>query len=176
MTLRRFADLAAAPWRNGLGISRDVVTVASGDGALLWQVSLAELAGDCDFSDYAGFDRVFTPVLGEGITLSHDDGPFTLSPLLVPRAFPGEARTRCRVGGGTGRAFNVVTARGRHSAEVLVLRLAAGDPLPSGTAVHCWSGELRSSDGSAGPGDTLLDAAAIAACMSVALLVRISPA
>ena len=178
MTLRRFADLPATPWRNGRGITRDVVTITGADGAMRWQVSIAELTEDCAFSDYAGFDRVFTPVAGDGISLSHDGGPFQPCPLLTPHAFPGEARTLCRTGGSpgsghSGRAFNVITARGLCHAEVTVLHLAAGAHAGPVEALHCWSGLLRAEAGDAGPGDTLLGCAAVAAAPSVAVQVRV---
>ena len=173
MTLRRAGDLVAAPWRNGRGVTRDIATLPARDGALLWQASLAELTEDCDFSDYAGFDRVFTPVAGNGVALSHDGGPFVTCPLLVPYAFHGGARTQCRLGGQAGQAFNVITAQGRHWADVQVLRLTAGASVPPGTVLHCRSGRLDAADGAVGPGDSLLDAAASAVEPSVVILVRI---
>ena len=174
--LRRTGDLLVTPWRNGRGVTRDIATVSARDGALLWQVSLAELTEDCDFSSYAGFDRVFTPVAGDAITLSHDGGPFVPCPLLTPHAFDGGARTQCRTGGQAGRAFNVIAAQGWYNADVQVLRLAAGEPIPHGVVLHCWSGRLDAADGMAGPGDSLLDAAASAAEPSVVILVCIGPA
>ncbi len=176
MTLRRASDLVATPWCNGQGVTRDIATVSGQHGDLLWQVSLAELTGDCDFSDYAGFDRVFTPVMGNFIALSHDGGPFVSCPLLTPYPFYGGARTQCRLGGQAGRAFNVLAAQAWHSADVQVLRLAAGTPVPHGAVLHCCSGRLDTGEGSAGPGDSLLDAEASAAEPSVAILVRIGPA
>lgn len=173
MTLRRAADLVATPWRNGRGATRDIMTVAAADGTLLWQASLAELTEDCDFSDYAGFDRVFTPVAGDAITLSHDDGVFLRCPVLTPHAFAGETRTRCRIRAMPGRAFNVITARGRFRADVLVLRLPAGASVPPAEVVYCWSGRLDSLAGGAGPGDSLLGIAAIAAAPSVVILASI---
>ncbi len=176
MTLHRACDLVTTPWRNGRGVTRDVATVSARDGSLLWQASLAELTEDCDFSDYAGFDRVFTPVMGRLIALSHDGGPFVPCPLLTPHRFDGGARTQCRLGGRAGRAFNVITDPARHRADVQVLRLAAGTPVPHGTVLHCCSGRLDTSEGAAGPGDSLLDAEASAAEPSIVILVRIGPA
>ncbi|HEY0205975.1 MAG TPA: HutD family protein [Acetobacteraceae bacterium] len=164
------------PWRNGQGVTRDIATVSGHDGGLLWQVSLAELTGDCDFSDYAGFDRVFTPVKGDLVALSHGDGPFVPCPLLTPYLFDGGKRTRCRLGGQAGRAFNVVTDPAWHRADVQVLRLAAGTRVPHGAVVHCCSGRLDTGEGSAGPGDSLLDGGASAAEPSIVILVRIGPA
>ena len=176
MTLRRAAELVATPWRNGRGTTRDILTVADADGALLWQASLAELTEDCDFSDYTGFDRVFTPVAGDAITLSHDGGPYLPCPVLTPHAFPGERRTRCRIHAMPGRAFNVITARGRVRADVLVLRLPAGAPVPAAEVAYCWSGHLDSPAGPAGPGDSLLGTAATAVTPSVVVVVAIVPA
>ncbi len=175
-TLRRARDLAAVPWRNGQGTTRDVVTQLGPDGALLWQVSIAELVRDASFSDYAGYDRIFTPVLGEGIALSLDGGGLLPCPLLTPFAFRGEARVGCRLGGAPGRAFNVIAARGRCQAQVQVLRLAAGDrvgpPAEGIGLLHCWSGALAAMDAEVQPGDTLIGAAAVAAAPSVVIEVH----
>lgn len=176
MTLRRAGDLVATPWRNGRGVTRDIATVSARDGGLLWQASLAELTEDCDFSDYAGFDRVFTPVAGHLIALSHDGGLFVPCPLLTPHRFDGGARTECRLGGQAGRAFNVITAQGQCQADVQVFRLAAGTRVPHGAVLHLCSGRLDAGDGAAGPGDSLLDAEASAAEPSIVILVRIGPA
>ncbi len=176
MTLRRAGDLVGTTWRNGRGVTRDIATVSARDGDLLWQASLAELTEDCDFSDYAGFDRVFTPVAGHLIALSHDGGPFVPCPLLTPHSFDGGARTGCRLGGQAGRAFNVITAQGRRQANVQVLRLAAGTPVPHGAVLHCCSGRLDTGDSAAGPGDSLLDTGANATEPSIVILVRIGPA
>ncbi len=176
-TLRRARDLLAVPWRNGQGTTRDVATQLGPDGALLWQVSIAELVRDASFSDYAGYDRIFTPVLGAGIALSLDGGGLLPCPLLAPFAFRGEARVECRLGGAPGRAFNVIAAQGRCQAQVQVLRLAAGqriDPLVQGTGLlHCWSGALAAMDAEVQPGDTLIGAAAAAVAPSVVIQVHI---
>ena len=176
--LRRAGDLVAVPWRNGQGTTRDVATLLGSDGALQWQVSIAELVRDASFSDYAGYDRIFTPVLGEGIALSLDGGAFLPCPLLAPFRFPGEARVRCRLGGAPGRAFNVIAARGRQEAQVRVLRLAvgqrAGPPAEGVGLLHCWAGALIAGAGRMQAGDALIGATAVAGVPSVVIQVRIS--
>lgn len=176
-TLRCARDLVAVPWRNGQGMTRDVATQLGPDGALLWQVSIAELVRDASFSDYAGYDRIFTPVLGEGIALSLDGGAFLPCPLLAPFAFRGEASVECRLGGSPGRAFNVIAARGRCQAQVQVLRLATGErielPAEGAGLLHCWSGGLVAEETEVQPGDTLIDAAAVAAAPSVVIQVHV---
>lgn len=176
-TLRRARDLAAVPWRNGQGTARDVATRLGPDGAMRWQVSIAELVRDASFSSYAGYDRIFTPVLGDGIALSLDGGAFLSCPLLAPFVFRGEARVECRLGGAPGRAFNVIVAREHCCARVQVLRLAAGErvdlPADGVGLVHCWSGALIADAGEAKPGDTLIGAPATAGTPSAVIQVHI---
>lgn len=167
-------DLVATPWRNGQGVSRDLVTVRGPDGAMRWQASIADLDGDTDFSDYTGYDRVFTPIAGD-IALAFGDGPFEHCPLLVPRPFPGEARVRCRVGQ-AGQAFNVVVDRQHHRGSATVLRPAAGSTVPADGhgLLFCWDGELVADGLQAMPGDTLTgDGLAKARTASVVIRVQV---
>ena len=39
----RGSSLETVPWRNGHGVSRNIVTRLGREGGLLWQVGLAEL-------------------------------------------------------------------------------------------------------------------------------------
>lgn len=153
------ATLQPKPWRNGLGTSRDIVTVHEG-GALLWQVGLAELERDGPFSDYPMMDRIFTPVAGDPPPeLAFSGGPFEPCPLLAPRPFPGDVPTLSRIPA-PGRAFNVIVARGRLAAAVHVLRPAAGAKVPPTeaevTVLHCLTGAIAAGLTRAGPGDSLV--------------------
>lgn len=173
-TLIRGADLVATPWRNGQGVSYDLATVRGPDGAMRWQVSIADLDRDSEFSDYTGCDRVFTPIAGD-IALAFGDGLFERCPLLVPRPFPGEARVRCRVRQ-PGRAFNVVVDRQHYRGSATVLRPAAGDSLPADrhALLFCWDGELAADGAQVMPGDTLTgDGPAIARIASVVIRVQV---
>lgn len=173
------ASLVPTPWRNGLGTSRDIVSVHEGD-ALLWQVGLAELERDAPFSHYPMMDRIFTPVAGDPPPeLAFSGGPFEPCPLLAPRPFPGDVPTLSRIPS-PGRAFNVIVARGRLAAAVHVLRPAAGTKVqPTGaevTVVHCLSGTVASGLTRAGPGDTLVGAGPFTAAeASVVIRVAIRP-
>lgn len=173
-TLIRGADLVATPWRNGQGVSRDLATVRGPNGAMRWQVSIADLDADSEFSDYTSYDRVFTPIAGD-IALAFGDGPFEHCPLLVPRPFPGEARVRCRVGQ-PGRAFNVVVDRQHHRGSATVLRPGAGETLVADghALLFCWDGELVADGVQAMPSDTLIgDGPALARIASVVIRVQV---
>ncbi|GAC1345776.1 MAG: hypothetical protein NVSMB18_26180 [Acetobacteraceae bacterium] len=183
-TVIRNDSLQSVPWRNGQGTLRAVLTRLGRDGALLWQVSIADLVADAPFSHYPHCDRIFTPIAGAPpVALAFDDRPFEPCPLLVPRRFAGEREVRCRVTA-PGRALNAIADRRHHAVEVTVLRLEAGDAIEAPDApevvVYCVSGELaavgdvlRPGDSLFGPGPALPGAAA---CDAVALLVTIAPA
>jgi len=150
--------LRPVPWRNGQGVTRDIMTVTGPDGDMRWQVGIADLERDSPFSDFSGYDRVFTPIAGE-VALAFDGGAFEACPVLVPFAFAGERATLCRVAA-PGRAFNVVVDRRYHRGEAAVLRLSPGDAVPSRPAVmilHVLSGRLQCESGPIGPGDTAID-------------------
>ena len=153
------ASLVAGRWRNGMGESRDIAAGRGPDGRPSWQVSLAELERDTPFSDYPGWDRIFTPVAGDPPpSLSFNGGPFQPCPLLVPHRFAGDWQTLARIPA-PGRAFNVLLDRARHSARVAVLHLAASDPVsvPDATefVLHCLDAAVAFGGQAVGPGDSL---------------------
>ena len=85
------AGIAAVPWRNGAGTTRELWVEPGPDrGAWAWRLSLADLAGDADFSSFPGVDRVFTAI-GGGFALRIDGRPVPVR-AAVPIAFPGEAQ------------------------------------------------------------------------------------
>lgn len=144
--IKRGADLVPVPWRNGLGTTRDVITVLAPDGSLRWQVSIAELVQDAPFSYFPHCDRVFTPVAGAPPPeLAFDGGAFVPCPLLVPKRFSGEVPTLSRIPS-QGRAFNAVFDRRSHACSVDVMFLAAGEAVaaPDGAelVLYCHAGEL----------------------------------
>ncbi len=148
--IRRAAALVAVPWRHGMGTTRDVVTVNGPDGALRWQVSIADLVQDAAFSHFPHCDRVFTPIAGDPPPeLAVDGGRFEPCPLLVPRPFSGEVPTLSRIPA-PGRAFNAVADRRHHRVTVAVQHLVADAPvaLPDAahTVVYCHAGEMEAGE------------------------------
>ena len=158
-TLIPGASLVAAPWRNGLGTSRDIASVRGADGGLGWTVSIADLERDGPFSHYRHADRVFTPIEGDPPpSLAFDGGPFEPCPLLMPKRFSGETPTMSRVPA-PGRAFNAIVDRRRYTADVRVLRAKAGDVAETAEAgtiiLHCLAGRAAAAGQVLGPGDSL---------------------
>ena len=152
--------LVAAPWRNGLGVTREIAGRVGADGGLLWQIGLADLRQDADFSYFPHCDRLFTPVEGDPPpALSIAGGAFRACPLLVPFAFPGDVATTSRIGS-PGRAFNVVWDRRSFRGAVEVGRLGAGDAVvvrfEGEVVIHCLEGRVAVAGELLGSGDSVV--------------------
>lgn len=110
----------AQPWRNGLGTSRTVASAGAG-GQLDWLLSLTAIERDCPFSDYRGYDRVFTPVAGHGVVLTVDGAASRLDANDRPFAFAGDARVDCRLIDGPVAVVNAMVRRAWGVQTVTVL-------------------------------------------------------
>jgi hypothetical protein len=134
MTLNRFDvhDLPANPWKNGGGVTREIVCQPSGAGMtdFDWRVSIAHIANDGPFSVFPGVDRVITLLSGAGVHLLSQDGQVDhrLETPLAPFAFSGEAPIYARLLAGDCYDFNVMTRRDACSASLQVVRSACDRP------------------------------------------------
>ncbi|WP_295533586.1 HutD family protein [uncultured Thioclava sp.] len=131
--LRR-SDLTATPWKNGGGLTWEIAAFPEGAGFddIVWRLSMAEVASDGAFSEFAGIDRTLTVLSGAGMTLSFaQGGSVTLDASAPPLSFPGEAALNARLTDGPILDFNIMTRRGAcvHRVEML----AAGQAVPSDT-------------------------------------------
>jgi environmental stress-induced protein Ves len=137
MTLHRFDvdDLPATPWKNGGGVTREIVCQPQGAGVndFDWRVSIAHIASDGPFSAFPGVDRVITLLSGEGVHLQSEGGDVQhrLDTPLAPFAFAGEAPIHARLLAGDCHDFNVMTRRAVCSASLQVVRSACDGPVAS---------------------------------------------
>jgi len=127
----------ATPWLNGGGVTREVAGFPAGSGLadFDWRVSLADVAQGGPFSRFADVDRVITVVEGAGMALTVDGTEQRLAQPYRPFAFPGDADTDCRLLGGPVVDFNVMTRRGRATAEVEVADFQRSVEVPPGAVV-----------------------------------------
>jgi environmental stress-induced protein Ves len=122
MKLIRYSDLAVLPWKNGLGIRRDIAQgrfqAANADST--WLVSIADLNENTLFSTYPGTSRWFLPISNGWITLNFDlDGivmPVELSDDSPAHKFAGDATVHCLLHDGPMKALNVMV----HGDDVMV--------------------------------------------------------
>ena len=99
-------------WANGQGVSESVTwhfPDESGD-EILWRVNIADIPGDCDFSELVGVDRQFMLLDDVRLTLELDHVR-SVRP-LEPIEFAGEMAPVCRASGAA-RALNLLLRRGR---------------------------------------------------------------
>nr|WP_255701922.1 HutD family protein [Bordetella sp. LUAb4] len=126
------ADVPAQAWKNGGGLTREIVCWPPGAGVndFLWRVSVARIDADGPFSRFADVDRVITLLSGPGVLLrgGFPSGMHALTDALVPFPFPGDVEVDCALQGGASEDFNVMSRRGAVSANVTVIRQDAELP------------------------------------------------
>lgn len=113
--IQRFDEHLKMPWKNGLGITREVISRPASDGAggFDWRISLATVGASGPFSVFAGIDRTIAVLQGDGMQLTVDGRQ--QQPLLVespPFAFSGDAEVQADCLGGETLDLNVMSRRG----------------------------------------------------------------
>ena len=116
-------DVAPSPWKNGGGVTRELLRVpplqqATGSAADDWllRISLADIAADGPFSPFDGVTRWFAVLSGHGVDLRWPlaDGG-VMRKLVTPRSepveFDGACAPDCRLIDGPTRDLNIMVRR-----------------------------------------------------------------
>src|ERR1700743_3434281 len=109
MIIVPFSALQAVPWKNGLGITREIAVEPAGATMdhFLWRVSIADVDTASPFSRFPGVDRVIVLLQGERVTMTLDgEREHALTTPCTPFAFAGEAHVDVTLAGGATRDFN----------------------------------------------------------------------
>lgn len=129
------ADRPAQPWRNGGGITHDLLAWPPDQAAWQLRVSVATIDRDGPFSRFDGVQRWFTVLSGAGVRLQWPRGDVSLVPGDAPLAFDGADAPGCTLLAGSTRDLNLMALQGAGRAR---MRSAlAGQPL---TGPHRWRG------------------------------------
>jgi environmental stress-induced protein Ves len=113
------------PWKNGGGTTTEIWKAASPAGDMLWRLSIADVASDGPFSEFPGIDRWIMVIDGKGMELTVEGrGTHRLDHAFEPFAFPGDAKTDCRLIAGPISDFNLMVARSFGSGSLRVVHLA----------------------------------------------------
>lgn len=105
--VRRLADIAPQPWKNGLGRTRQLLARPDGPDWRI-RISVADVAADGPFSSYPGVTRWFAVIEGAGVRLEIDGMQHDLAPASPPLRFDGAAATNCRLVDGPTRDLNLM--------------------------------------------------------------------
>jgi len=125
----RFAELPVIPWRNGGGVTREVVASGGSDPQDFdWRISIADVSQPGPFSAFPGVDRVITLVEGERMELVIDGAVHVLG-LHESLSFDGASQASCSLPTGSTRDLNVMTRSDRLSAAVAVRDLSETRPI-----------------------------------------------
>jgi len=115
MRTLRATERRALPWKNGGGLTREVLAQPPGSdlGHFDWRVSIAEIHRAGPFSRFPGIERRMA-VLEGCLRLSIDEGAaLSVSPDTPPVEFSGDVLTFADPVGGPVTDLNVMMRRGR---------------------------------------------------------------
>ncbi|WP_269716751.1 HutD/Ves family protein [Caulobacter sp. NIBR2454] len=118
MQIFRSADRASTPWKNGGGMTAEIVArpVGSDLDTLEWRASLARIEQDGPFSSFPGVDRVLAVVEGQ-LKLSLAGGsPVTADSTTSPLRFQGEMDIGAQPSEGGASVLNILVRRDRWQA------------------------------------------------------------
>jgi environmental stress-induced protein Ves len=153
----RAADMQPQPWKNGMGVTREVARFPAdaGNDDFIWRVSVAEVNSAAPFSTFPGIDRQIVLLDGDGFTMTLDgDRTHALTTPLMPFAFAGEAPVDVAMAGGATRDFNLMVRRSHASGRVDVLDTPGSHALMTDAVlVFLTRGTADTPDGALANGD-----------------------
>jgi environmental stress-induced protein Ves len=104
-------DAAPQPWRNGGGVTRELLAWPSASD---WRVriSVADVERAGPFSRFAGIERWFAVLAGEGVLLDVAGAHHRVTRGGTPLRFDGDAAVESELVGGATRDLNLMAAPG----------------------------------------------------------------
>ncbi|WP_269931691.1 HutD/Ves family protein [Aminobacter sp. HY435] len=134
MRIIRHADCRPMPWKNGGGVTTEIIAwpPAAGLDDFHWRISMAQVAAGGPFSVFSGIDRTLTVLEGTMRLAIEGAGEHLLSRHSEPCVFPGDVATSAKLVDGPVLDFNVMTRRGSHNHRVRRLELAREADIEAG--------------------------------------------
>jgi environmental stress-induced protein Ves len=107
----RVDDVAPAPWKNGGGVTRELLRLGGADDWLL-RISVADIEADGPFSAFPGITRWFAVLEGAGVLLDWaEDWSACVKPSSEALEFDGADAPDCTLLDGPTRDLNVMVRR-----------------------------------------------------------------
>lgn len=119
MRIIRLNDLVEVRWKNGGGVTREIASAQHGQG-LLWRLSMADVAVNGPFSDFAGLMRILTVIEGDAMALETPEGVLMARP-GVPVRFDGGLKATSRLTTGPLRDLNLIFDPAKAEGGVIAL-------------------------------------------------------
>jgi uncharacterized protein len=144
MKALRATDFKEVPWRNGGGTTTEMYVEPhpKDEARFAFRVSMARVASDGPFSNFAGYERLLMLTDGEGFTLTLNGLPVKLDEPLKPVRFDGGTLVTCTLVNGPCTDFNLMVARdfGRGDLRVKTLTQGETDTLSGYGLVYVHAG------------------------------------
>ncbi len=103
-----------APWKNGGGVTRELLRLPAGSGDdWTLRISVADIAADGPFSAFPGITRWFAVLTGAGVRLAFADRTLDLRQGDAPLRFDGAETPGCTLLDGPTRDLNVMVRSDR---------------------------------------------------------------
>jgi len=148
MIILRESSYLPVPWKNGGGVTREILRMPAEPTLFDWRLSLATIDSAGPFSAFAGYQRTLVLVRGAGVEL--DFGPHgraTLSASGQMVVFDGAWPTSCTLLDGPGTDLNLIVSQERIESSSRSLQLEQAQLIQtagwSDTLVCCISGSIR---------------------------------
>ena len=132
MILTYASTAAPAPWKNGGGVTRELLRLPAGGDAWTLRISVADIGADGPFSPFPGVTRWFAVLDGAGVRLAFADRTLNVGPGDAPLRFEGADAPDCTLLDGPTRDLNVMVRHDR--AESLVTQATFLDEAEPGTS------------------------------------------
>jgi hypothetical protein len=124
MEIIRKSSFRASPWKNGGGITHEVIRVPEKLDPFRWRVSVAQIDVSGPFSDFAGYDRKMVLLRGAGVRLTFEgSGHADLRDVGDMAEFDGAWATRCELVAGPCADLNLMVSKSIKGARAWVERL-----------------------------------------------------
>ncbi len=102
------SEFTRMPWKNGGGVTHEIIRFPDTGDAWHWRISLAEVASDGAFSVFPGCLRHLTLLSGEGMRLNFAERSVELLPPYASVAFSGDETLSAQLIDGATTDFNAI--------------------------------------------------------------------
>jgi environmental stress-induced protein Ves len=148
MIIMRESSYHAVPWKNGGGMTREILRVPPEPTAFDWRLSLATIAAPGPFSFFDGYQRTLVLVRGPGVELDFGQhGRTQLSVAGQMASFDGAWQTSCTLLDGASTDLNLIVSKERTRSASRSVQLARAELIQTSewaeTLVCCISGAVR---------------------------------
>jgi len=132
MQIIRRSSVKPSAWKNGGGVTHELMRVPAGDAAFRWRVSIAQVDVSGPFSDFAGYRRTLVLLRGAGVRLDVEGSPpACLAEVGAVVEFDGARKTDCQLLDGPCTDLNLMVAQSSCSVVAWVERVGERRVVPA---------------------------------------------